>query len=70
MIVKIFKNKKIYQYNAKDVFELDNKLKVKDFSKLEKTSEEEKIIINFKNDKENEILRLLVILSPIFITIF
>lgn len=70
MIVKIFKNKKIYQYNAKDVFELDNKLKIKDFSKLEKTSEEEKIIINFKNDKENEILRLLVILSPIFITIF
>ena len=70
MIVKIFKNKKIYQYNAKDVFELDNKLKVKDFSKLEKTSEEEKIIINFKNDKENETLRLLVILSPIFITIF
>lgn len=70
MIIKIFKNKKIYQYNAKDVFELDNKLKNKDFSKLEKTSEEEKIIINFKNDKENEILRLLVILSPIFITIF
>ncbi|MFR1138620.1 MAG: hypothetical protein ACLSDN_06515, partial [Anaerococcus vaginalis] len=70
MIIKIFKNKKIYQYNAKDVFELDNKLKNKDFSKLEKTSKEEKIIINFKNDKENEILRLLVILSPIFITIF
>ena len=70
MIIKIFKNKKIYQYNAKDVFELDNKLKIKDFSKLEKTSEEEKIIINFKNDKENESLKLLVILSPIFITIF
>ncbi|MFR4763751.1 MAG: hypothetical protein ACLT9V_04395, partial [Anaerococcus obesiensis] len=62
MIIKIFKNKKIYQYNAKDVFELDNKLKIKDFSKLEKTSEEEKIIINFKNDKENESLKLLVIL--------
>ena len=43
MIIKIFKNKKIYQYNAKDVFELDNKLKNKDFSKLEKIDEKEKI---------------------------
>lgn len=70
MIVKVFKNNKLYQYQAKDVFDLDNKLKNKDFSKLEKTDQEEKIIINFKNDKENETLRLLVILSPIFITIF
>lgn len=70
MIIKIFKNKKLYQYQAKDVFDLDNKLKNKDFSKLEKIDEKEKIIINFKNDKENETLRLLVILSPIFITIF
>lgn len=70
MIVKVFKNNKLYQYQATDVFDLDNKLKNKDFSKLEKTDQEEKIIINFKNDKENEILRLLVILSPIFITIF
>ena len=45
MIIKIFKNKKIYQYHAKDVFELDNKLKNKDFSKLAKTSEEETIIL-------------------------
>lgn len=70
MIIKIFKNKKLYQYQAKDVFDLDKKLKNKDFSKLEKIDEKEKIIINFKNDKENETLRLLVILSPIFITIF
>lgn len=70
MIVKVFKNNKLYQYQAEDVFELDNKLKNKDFSKLEKTDQEEKIIINFKNDKEYETLRLLVILSPIFITIF
>lgn len=70
MIVKVFKNNKLYQYQAEDVFELDNKLKNKDFSKLEKTDQEEKIIINFKNDKDNETLRLLVILSPIFITIF
>ena len=70
MIVKIFENNKLYQYQAKNVFDLDKKLKNKDFSKLEKTDQEEKIIINFKNDKENEFLRLLVILSPIFITIF
>lgn len=70
MIVKVFKNNKLYQYQATDVFDLDNKLKNKDFSKLEKTNQKEKIILNFKNDKENEILRLLVILSPIFITIF
>lgn len=70
MIIKIFKNKKLYQYQAEDVFDLDKKLKNKDFSKLEKIDEKEKIIINFKNDKENETLRLLVILSPIFITIF
>lgn len=70
MIVKVFKNNKLYQYQAKDVFDLDNKLKNKDFSKLEKTDQKEKIILNFKNDKENETLRLLVILSPIFITIF
>lgn len=70
MIVKVFKNNKLYQYQAEDVFDLDNKLKNKDFSKLENIDEKEKIILNFKNDKENEILRLLVILSPIFITIF
>lgn len=70
MIVKVFKNNKLYQYQATDVFDLDNKLKNKDFSKLEKTDEKEKIILNFKNDKEDETLRLLVILSPIFITIF
>lgn len=70
MIVKVFKNNKLYQYQAEDVFDLDNKLKNKDFSKLEKTDQKEKIIINFKNDKEDETLRLLVILSPIFITIF
>ncbi|WP_058990777.1 hypothetical protein [Anaerococcus rubeinfantis] len=70
MIVKVFKNNKLYQYQAKDVFDLDKKLKNKDFSKLEKADQEEKIILNFKNDKDNETLRLLVILSPIFITIF
>lgn len=70
MIVKIFENNKLYQYQAKNVFDLDKKLKNKDFSKLEKTDQEEKIILNFKNDKDNETLRLLVILSPIFITIF
>ncbi|MDU2829605.1 MAG: hypothetical protein E7C03_03890 [Anaerococcus sp.] len=70
MIVKIFENNKLYQYQAKNVFDLDKKLKNKDFSKLEKTNQKEKIILNFKNDKENETLRLLVILSPIFITIF
>lgn len=70
MIVKIFENNKLYQYQAKNVFDLDKKLKNKDFSKLEKTDHEEKIILNFKNDKDNETLRLLVILSPIFITIF
>ncbi|MDU5913666.1 MAG: hypothetical protein E6Z21_05235 [Anaerococcus vaginalis] len=70
MIVKIFKNNKLYQYQAKNVFDLDKKLKNKDFSKLEKTDQKEKIILNIKNDKENETLRLLVILSPIFITIF
>lgn len=70
MIVKVFKNNKLYQYQAKDVFDLDKKLKNKDFSKLEKTNQKEKVILNFKNNKENETLRLLVILSPIFITIF
>lgn len=70
MIVKVFKKNKLYQYQAKDVFDLDKKLKNKDFSKLEKTNQKEKVIINFENDKKNEILRLLVILSPIFITIF
>lgn len=70
MIVKVFKNNKLYQYQAKNVFDLDKKLKNKDFSKLEKTDQKEKIILNIKNDKDNETLRLLVILSPIFITIF
>ena len=36
MIIKIFKNKKIYQYNAKDVFELDNKLKILKMTKKTK----------------------------------
>ncbi|MDU5585134.1 MAG: hypothetical protein E6046_32580, partial [Pseudomonas aeruginosa] len=70
MIVKIFENYKLYQYQAKNVFDLDKKLKNKNFSKLEKTNQNEKIILNFENDKDNETLRLLVILSPIFITIF
>lgn len=70
MIVKVFKNNKLYQYQAKNVFDLDKKLKNKDFSKLEKSDQKEKIILNIKNDKDNETLRLLVILSPIFITIF
>lgn len=70
MIVKIFKNNKLYQYQAKNIFDLDKKLKNKDFSKLERTDQKEKIILNIKNDKDNETLRLLVILSPIFITIF
>ena len=70
MILKIIKNKKIYSYQYKDVFDLDIKLKNKDFCKLEKTSEDDKVIISIDNDKNFENLRLLVILSPIFITIF
>lgn len=70
MILKIIKNKKIYSYQYKDVFDLDFKLKNRDFYKLENTNDVDKVIISINNDKNFESLRLLVILSPIFITIF
>ena len=70
MILKIIKNKKIYSYQYKDVFDLDFKLKNRDFYKLENTNDVDKVIISINNDKDFESLRLLVILSPIFITIF
>lgn len=70
MILKIIKNNKIYSYQYKDVFDLDFKLKNRDFYKLENTNDVDKVIISINNDKNFESLRLLVILSPIFITIF
>ena len=70
MILKIIKNYKIYSYQYKDVFDLDFKLKNRNFYKLENTNDQDKVIISINNDKNFESLRLLVILSPIFITIF
>ena len=62
MILKIIKNYKIYSYQYKDVFDLDFKLKNRNFYKLENTNDVDKVIISINNDKNFESLRLLVIL--------
>lgn len=70
MIVSIIKDKKEYLYKASDVFSLKTKIKEKLFTSFKESLDNDKITINIKNDKDDEILYLLVIFSPIFITIF
>lgn len=70
MIVSIIKDKKSYLYRAEDVFSLKEKIKEKSFVSFKESPSKDKIVINIENDKDDEILHLLVIFSPIFITIF
>lgn len=70
MLVNIIRNHKSYFYKASDVFKLKENISSGKFCKFSYTKDDDKIIINIENDENNEILKLLIILSPIFITIF
>ncbi|MDY3005421.1 hypothetical protein HV819_02525 [Anaerococcus sp. AGMB00486] len=70
MKVIIFKDGKAFFYEGKNSFEIRKNLKKLSYYKFGESNESDRIKLLIENDKDDEILRLLVILSPIFITIF
>lgn len=70
MKIKIIKDNNLYYYEAKDSFELNNKLISNSYYSYKEESKSDRIEILIENDDNDEILKLLVILSPIFITVF
>lgn len=70
MIVKKIILNKEYTYRFEDTFQLDKKLKSGDFDSFRESLEDDKLIISFKTDNDFKKIRLLVILSPIFIASF
>lgn len=70
MIVKKIISNKEYIYRFDNTFQLEKKLKSSDLDSYRDTFEDDKVIISFKTDPKFKKMRLLVILSPIFIASF
>ncbi|MDD7305867.1 MAG: hypothetical protein PUG67_04690 [Peptoniphilaceae bacterium] len=70
MILKKTKAGKKYCYEYFDSFSLEKALENKTFSSIRATNKEDRLTFSFKTDPKFASLRLLVILSPIFISIF
>lgn len=70
MKLKITRNNKNFYFEGKDSFKIKENLLSNYYYRYDEVSEKDKIRILIENDKKDEILKLLVILSPIFITIF
>lgn len=70
MILKKIKDYKEYTYIFENTSDLCIKLKNKNYKSLKKTKKENQIKITFKSDKDFNKLKLLIILSPIFIASF
>lgn len=70
MILKKLSSGKAYSYEFLSSKDLEEKLKNKDFDHVGETKESDKLLISFKTDPDYKRLRLLIILSPIFIASF
>lgn len=70
MKVELIKNGKSYGYDFANTKELEKDLKNKASKDFKDTDDEDKLVFSFKTDPDYKKLRLLVILSPIFIAIF
>lgn len=70
MKVEIIKNGRSYVYDFANTKELEKDLKNKASKDFKDTDDEDKLVFSFKTDPDYKKLRLLVILSPIFIAIF
>lgn len=70
MIVKKIISNKEYIYKFDSTFQLEKKFSLDDFDLYKEKSEDDKLIISFKSDKEFKRMKLLIILSPIFIASF
>lgn len=70
MKVEIIKNGRSYVYDFANTKELEKDLKNKAFKDFKDTDDEDKLVFSFKTNPDYKKLRLLVILSPIFIAIF
>lgn len=70
MKLKIIKNGQAKTYKFESFKNLEEALKTKAYESIEQTDQKDQLILSFRTDPDFKRLRLLVILSPIFISIF